>query len=84
MKRLPEPEQTFEEVYPKHPFSELVRLSMSFAKMLARLRRRQSGKRPHTLPSDRAAAPRTDGCPVRSSSSRLGIGSIVKTASPAL
>lgn len=58
MKRPPEPEQTFEEVYPKHRFSELVRLSVSLAKMLARLRRRQSGKRPHTLPSDRAAAPR--------------------------
>jgi hypothetical protein len=84
MKRSPEPEQTFEEVYPKYPFAELVRLSVSFAKLLARLRRRQSGKRPHTLSAGHTAAPRNVGRPVRSSSGRLGVGSVVKTASPAL
>ncbi|MDH3969875.1 MAG: FAD-dependent oxidoreductase [Rhodospirillales bacterium] len=56
LKQSPEPEQTFEEVYPKYPFAELVRLSVRFAKLLTRLRRRQSRKRPHTLPSDRRPA----------------------------
>lgn len=38
--RLRETGDSFEQSYPKHPFSELVRLGVAFAELIAKLRRR--------------------------------------------
>ena len=35
-----EPGETFEQSYPRYPFSELVRLGVAFSRMIAKLRRR--------------------------------------------
>lgn len=47
---------TFEEVYPKAEFSELIRLTLAFAEVLKRLRARLSPSRP-TCSGDDMASP---------------------------
>ena len=52
-----EAKKTFEETYPRYPFSELVRLSIGLGNLLARMLGKHSSKASRALPDEDTLAP---------------------------